>query len=217
MNYKDYKAVIFDLDGTLIDSMWLWTEIDIEYLSKYDYQLPKTLRTDIEGMSFTEAAVYFKENFHIKDSIEDIKDEWNRSAYEKYAKVVELKEGVREFLDSLKENNIKMGIATSNSKELVDACLDRLKVRDYFESIRTACEVEKGKPAPDIYLKVASDLNVEPKNCLVFEDVVKGIQAGKNAGMKVCAVYDDFSKADDDKKKAEADFYIDTFKQLNEK
>ena len=205
---KNKKAVIFDLDGTLVDSMWMWKAIDIEYLGKFGIPLPPTLQKDIEGMSFSETAVYFKETFQIPDSLDKIKADWNQMAYDKYTKEVPLKNGVGEFLERCKENGIKLGIATSNSRELVDATLEALKIREYFDCVMTAREVTKGKPAPDIYLAVAENIGVNPKDCLVFEDIEMGILAGKSAGMEVCAVEDDFSMNQIDKKKELADYYI---------
>lgn len=212
---NDIKAVLFDLDGTLIDSMWMWQSIDEEYLAKFGIiQLPDDLQRTIEGMSFTETAMYFKKTFNIPYSLEDIKAEWNNMAYEKYKTQVTLKKGVLEFLKYLKENNIKTGIATSNSKELVEVAINGLGILKYFDSIRTACEVERGKPAPDIYLLVAKDLNVNPENCLVFEDVPMGILAGKNANMRTCAIKDEYSKHLIEEKIRLADFYIEDYTEI---
>ena len=204
----DKKAVIFDLDGTLIDSMGMWKEIDIEYLGKFGVPLPETLQKDISGMSFSETAVYFKETFGIPQTIEEIKATWNEMAMYKYTHEVPLKHGVLEFLQELRRRGIKTGIATSNSVELVSAVLDSLSVREYFDEIHTSCEVPKGKPSPDIYLLVAKCLGVEPKDCLVFEDIEEGILAGKRAGMEVCAVDDEFSKAAEQAKRELADYFI---------
>lgn len=212
--FKDIKAVLFDLDGTLIDSMWMWEEIDIEYLKQFGIMLPGDLQSAITGMSFTETAQYFKNRFGLTDTIEETKDKWNRMAWDKYANEVPLKEGTRELLEFIKKSGRKAGIATSNSRELVELVIERLGIRKYFDSIRTSCEVEKGKPSPDIYLLVAKDLLVEPVDCLVFEDVVQGIIAGKKAGMKVCAVYDLASEADTVTKKELADYYVESFQEL---
>lgn len=212
---KNIKAVIFDLDGTLIDSMWLWKAIDIDYLAKHGYELPEDLQDQIEGMSFTETAYYFKNRFNIADEVEDIKSEWNELAGEYYHHKVTVKPNVSEFLKALKQSNIKMGIGSSNSKELIQMMIDKFEWHDYFDSVRSSCEVAKGKPSPDIYLKVAQDICVEPAFCLVFEDVISGIQAGKAAGMQVCAVYDEASVHQDEQKKLLADYYIDGFHELS--
>lgn len=213
---KNVKAILFDLDGTLVDSMWLWKAIDIDYLSKRGLDLPSNLQSEIEGMSFTETAVYFKNRFNLTDDVEAIKNEWNKMAGIYYAQKVPLKEQVEAFLIFLKRNNIKMGIGTSNSTELVQTIIKKYELEKYFDSVRTSCEVDRGKPYPDIYLKVAEDLGVHPDECLVFEDVPMGIKAGKSAGMKVCAVYDDFSKHVVEEIKSLADYYIESFKELLE-
>lgn len=205
------EAVIFDLDGSLVDSMWLWRAIDIEYLGRFGIALPEKLQSEIEGMSFHETAVYFKERFLIPDSLEQIKDTWNRMAWDKYEKEVPLKPGVREFLDGCRARGIKLGIATSNSRELMDNIALVHGLKDYFSCIMTGSEVKRGKPAPDIYLTVADRIGVAPENCLVFEDIVPGILAGKNAGMCVCAVEDVYSGPQRESKRALADYYIEDF------
>ncbi|MDF2541139.1 MAG: hypothetical protein K0S47_857 [Herbinix sp.] len=214
MIFKDIEAVIFDLDGTLVDSMWMWESIDIEYLGRYGIQLPEDLQKKIEGMSFSETAGYFKERFQLPDDITKIKNDWNEMAWDKYRNEVPVKDGVKELLEYLKCKDIPAGIATSNSRELVELIIQKHKLNDYFSSIRTSCEVAKGKPAPDIYLLVAKDLEVEPTRCLVFEDVMHGVMAGKNANMKVCAVYDKFSDKDQEQKRRMADYYIHSIKDL---
>ncbi|MCI5954102.1 MAG: HAD family phosphatase [Lachnospiraceae bacterium] len=208
---KNTDAVIFDLDGSLVDSMWMWKAIDIEYLGKFGIPLPEDLQSKIEGMSFSETAVYFKEHFHIPDSLEKIKNDWNRMAWDKYEKEVPLKPGIPEFLEGCSKHGIKLGIATSNSRQLVENIVSVHKLRDYFSCIMTGCDVAHGKPSPDIYLAVADALKVDPKRCLVFEDIIPGIQAGKNAGMKVCAVEDAYSLQEKESKQALADYYINDF------
>ena len=202
------EAVIFDLDGSLVDSMWLWRDIDIEYLGRFGISLPEKLQSDIEGMSFSETAVYFKERFQIPDSVEQMKEDWNRMAWDKYTHQVPLKKGAREFVEYCHTNGIKLGIATSNSRELVENVVRVHGLIDYFDSIVTGCEVNKGKPAPDIYLEAAKRCGADPEKCLVFEDIVPGIMAGRAAGMKVCAVEDAYSMYQDEEKKRLSDYYI---------
>lgn len=210
------EAVIFDLDGSMVDSMWMWRAIDIEYLGKFGITLPENLQACIEGMSFSETAVYFKERFDLPDDLDTIKADWNRMAWDKYTYEVPVKDGVTELLQYCMDHGIKVGIATSNSRELVENVVKARHLDQYFDCIMTGCDVAKGKPAPDIYLAVAKELNVSPENCLVFEDIIPGIQAGKAAGMRVCAVYDKYSEHQDAEKRTLADYYTYHFKELME-
>ena len=210
------EAVIFDLDGSMVDSMWMWRTIDIEYLGRFGIELPENLQACIEGMSFSETAVYFKERFELPDDLDTIKADWNRMAWDKYTYEVPVKDGVTELLQYCMDHGIKVGIATSNSRELVENVVKARHLDQYFDCIMTGCDVAKGKPAPDIYLAVARELGVSPENCLVFEDIIPGIQAGKAAGMRVCAVYDKYSEHQDAEKRTLADYYTYHFKELME-
>ena len=209
------KAVIFDIDGSLVDSMWIWPEVDRIYMEKYDLTPPETFCKDIEGMSYTETAQYFVDTFQTPgQTLERVMQEWRDMTVELYATKVFPKTGAMEFLDEMKGRGILLGIATSNDRVIAEAALNARGLGVYFDSVRTSCEVAAGKPAPDVYLKVAEDLGVAPEECLVFEDVPNGILAGKNAGMKVCAVYDEFSEPDDPEKRRLADYYIRDFFQI---
>ena len=127
------EAVLFDLDGTLVDSLWVWHEIDIEYLGRFGLTLPAGLQEDIGGMSFTETALYVKERFQIPDCVEKIKEDWNQMAWEKYTHQVPLKKGVSDFLALCRERGIRLGIATSNSRELVENILKTHGLEGYFD------------------------------------------------------------------------------------
>ena len=106
MQIHDFEAVIFDLDGTLVDSMWMWKSIDIEYLQRFGIELPDNLQSEIEGMSFTETAVYFKNRFNIPYSIDEIKSQWNEMSKDMYMHRIKTKTGAVEFLEFLKGINI---------------------------------------------------------------------------------------------------------------
>lgn len=211
---KDKKAVIFDLDGTLVDSMGIWKAIDVEYLGKLHLEVPEDLQQDIEGLSFSEVAVYFKKRFQLEASVEFIKSEWNRMAMDKYLYEVPAKDGAVEFVQYLYKQGFKLGIASSNSIQLVHAALDAHSIRPFFSVILTCCEVKKGKPEPDVYLEVAARMQVEPKDCVVFEDIPVGIMAGKAAGMTTCAVEDAYSAPYRQEKRNLADYYIHSYRDM---
>ena len=213
---KMIKALLFDMDGSLIDSMWIWRAIDVEYLGRFHIPLPEQLQQCIEGMSFSETACYFKERFKLPDSVEQIKADWTNMARDKYAHEVPLKAGASELIKFCKSHGIKMGIATSNSRELAETVLKAHGIDAYFDCILTNSEVEKGKPAPDVYLAVAKALQVDPVDCMVVEDIVPGIQAGLAAGMQVCAIYDKYSLYQDEEKRRIADYYVQDFTQFME-
>lgn len=211
---ENKKAVIFDLDGTLTDSMWVWSEIDQDFFRSRNMEFPTDLDKEIGGMSFTETAQFFVDTYHLENSVEELKDIWNQMAIEKYRTKTQLKPGAAELLDYLKLRHIKIGIATSNSNLLVDEFIKAKHLKDYIDAVTTGCDVCKGKPAPDVYLATAAKLCVDPADCLVFEDIPMGILAGKNAGMTVCAIEDAYS-ADQRKEKMElADYYIEDFREI---
>ena len=214
---KHIQAVIFDIDGTLVDSMGVWHDIDIEYFKLLEIPMPPTIQKDIEGMSFTETAVYFKDTFRIEEkTVEDIKLDWIRMAQEKYLYEIKAKPGAKEYISFLKEKGIKIGCATSNDRNLAMAALQPHGWTFKVDALRTACEVNAGKPAPDIYLKVAAELGVAPENCLVFEDIPNGMRAGKAAGMTVIGVEDERAKKYKEEIDTICDYFIKDYYELLE-
>ncbi|HBA62645.1 MAG TPA: HAD family hydrolase, partial [Lachnospiraceae bacterium] len=197
------QAVLFDLDGTLMDSMWVWVDVDEAYIKQYHLNPPEDFYQKMEGMSYTETAAYYLRTFpEIQKTVEEIKDEWYAMTLKRYMYEVELKPGLVPFLQELQARGIRMGIATSNTRELVEQALQAHGISSYFDTVSTSCEAGAGKPAPDVYLNAAGMLQIPPEKCLVFEDVPMGILAGRRAGMRVCAVDDSFSAAQEEKKRA---------------
>ncbi len=184
------QAVIFDLDGTLVDSMWMWKAIDMEYLGRFGYGCPEDLQKSIEGMSFTETAVYFKKRFMLEDPIEQIKKDWTDMSIDKYRHEVPLKPGGKAFLEYAASLNLPMGIATSNSREIVDVVLNALGIGHFFCNITTSCEVSRGKPAPDVYLFACEQIGESPSDCIAVEDSPNGIKSAYAAGCKPVMVPD---------------------------
>lgn len=213
---KDIKAAIFDLDGTLVDSMWIWEKIDIDYLQLKGFELPEGIRDDIAHLSFEETAVYFKKRFNIEESIEEIMEDWHNMALEEYTHSVKLKSGAKDFLNLLRANNIKIALATSNSTTLLEIALKNNGIYEYFDVITTTNEVSRGKDFPDVYLLTAQKLNVDPSNCIVFEDILPAVMGAKAAGMKVIGVLDKAAAHQWKDILNTADRTIENFIELNE-
>ena len=192
------QAAIFDLDGTLVDSMWVWNQIDIDYLNGKGHEVPHNFKNEISHLSFLQTAEYVKNRFDISDPVEKILDDWHKMAFNFYANKVKVKKGVIQFLDMLKSKNIKIALATSNSTPLLEACLKNNGIYNYFDSITITDEVSRGKNFPDVYLLAAKKLNVLPENCIVFEDIIPAVKGAKAANMTVIAVRDESSIDDED-------------------
>lgn len=208
------RGVLFDLDGTLIDSMWMWEAIDVEYLGKKGYTVPSDLRREIEGMSFEETAVYFKKRFHLTESTGEIGREWIAMSEYKYTHEVPLKPGVKDLLKYLRAHRIRTAIATSNGRPLVRSVLEAKGLAGWIDTVITGDDVENGKPSPDIYLAAAGDLLLPPEKCLVFEDVAAGIIAGRAAGARTCSVDDPASQAAREDIIRISDYHITGFPEL---
>lgn len=213
-NCKRYQGFLFDLDGTLADSMHLWGDIDRRYLSRHGISCPEDLHRELAGKSFSEVAQYFKTRFSIPDSTEEMMAQWEQMALEAYRTEISLKPGAHAFLSRLKERGAGIALATSNRLQLAEHFLKAQGIYDLFDLILTSDCVKAGKPKPDIYLEAARRLALKPRDCLVFEDIPEGIQAGKRAGMTVCAVEDTASLPLFDEIKASADFMIRDFTEL---
>ena len=210
----DYKAVIFDLDGTIVDSLYVWKKVDIDFFHKRNMPVPEKYAEKINALSFDEAAVFTKESYGFKESVEEIKKEWFDMAVFEYGNNVELKEGVKEYIEKLKNNNIKIALATASPIELYSAVLKNRGIYDYFDAFTSGNEVKRSKEFGDIYLLSAERLKTEPKDCLVFEDILRAVKGAKSTGMKVCGVYDESSARDKEKIIELADRFIYSFREM---
>lgn len=212
---ENIDAVIFDMDGTLIDSMWIWVAVDQAYLEKYRLKEPEDFHEQMEGKSFTEVAQYYLDVFPTLEKTRDeIIEEWHAMAYDKYMNEVPLKKGAKKFIEQMRRQGKKIGIATSNSRRLAEDTLRALEIDSLFDVVKTSGEVGVGKPAPDVYLAASRALETKPEKCLVFEDVPAGILSGKNAGMTVCAVADLYSADLEERKRELADYFIEDYSEI---
>jgi len=212
----NFKAAIFDLDGTLFDSMWVWKQIDLDFLAKRGIAVPPDYMLAVAHLGAYQTAVYTAERFGFKERPEELIAEWTEMAIGFYKDKVGLKHGAYEYLERLYKNGVKLAVATANDKALYEPALVHTGIADFFSAVVNVDEVERKKGFPDIYLLAAERLGVEAAESVVFEDIYLGIKGAKNGGFKAVGVYDETSAEDSEKIKALADFYITDYNELME-
>lgn len=205
------KAIIFDLDGTLIDSMNVWSDIDKEFFKMHDLPFEEDYQKEIGHKGLKEIAAYTKTRYNLKESEDEIISIWLDMAKEAYAYKIPLKEGVKSFLEYLQSKNIKMGIATSNSLELTELVLKHHDIYKYFSKVVTVNELKTNKGSPDIYLHISDSFGLVPSECIVFEDLLTGIKTAKKAGYKVVGVKEKASLDKEKEIREIADLYISNY------
>lgn len=210
----EIKAVIFDMDGTLIDSTGIWHEIDVNFFAKRNMELPSDYAQHIVHLGLKQAAVFTKETYGIKESTQEIMDEWHNMSIDMYRYHVELKPHAIDLLRLFKENNIKMAIATANDEPLYRPCIERLGIGDYFDEIADVNTAKEGKQSAKIYLDLAKKMGFEPQNTLVLEDMPTCVKTANKSGFITVAVYDNASKAYDKEKKDNSLLFINDFQEL---
>ena len=202
------NAFVFDLDGTLLDSMDVWGKIDVDFLQKRGITVPSDYMDAISSMSFTECAAYTINRFNLPDSIDSLMREWTDMAAYAYGHTVQMKPHAKEYLSTLRERGAKLAIATSLSSELYEPALRGQGIYDWFRVICNSDEAGCGKSRPDVFLLAAKKLNVPACDCIVFEDILTAVKTAKDAGMKVCGVYDKAAANDWEQIKEIADYAI---------
>ena len=184
------NGIIFDFDGTLFDSMFIWDTAGESYLRSIGREPEANLQKVLKPMSLLQSAQYIREKYDIPLSVEDIMDGINRTVEVFYFHTVEPKPGVIDFLEELHHRNIKMCIATATDRYQVEAALQRCKMRHFFSEIFTCTEVGNGKDRPDIFRKAMEHLQTDRSNTAVVEDAYHAAHTAKQDGFLVVGVYD---------------------------
>ena len=212
---KNIEAIILDLDGTILDSSWVWDMVDIKFLGDRGFDVPQDYVEAISPMGAEKAAVYTIERFGLhNEKPKDLVREWFDMAKSEYRDSVECKPYAKEFIKNMYEKGVKLAIATSSDRELFMSTLEREEILQYFSAIVTVDEVKRGKGFPDIYEEAARRIAVPIEQCVVFEDIVTAVKGAKAGGFQVVAVEDEKSLCNVEQIKDISDFYISSYQQL---
>ena len=201
------KGAIFDLDGTLLDSMFIWDTIGEDYLRSLGKEPHEDLKETFMTLTLEEAAEYYREHYGVTLSVKEIVDGVNAMVEGIYRTKVTLKPGISEYLAWLKENGVRTCVATVTDRYLVEETLERLGVRHYFSEIFTCAEVGFGKDKPVIYQKALEHLGTEKSDTYVFEDMLFALNTAKTDGFPTVGVYDRHEVHQDELKEL-ADYYV---------
>lgn len=208
------KGMIFDFDGTLLDSMGIWEQIDIDFLGKRGLLVPPDYLEKITPMGFLNAAKYTKARFGFPETPGEIEEEWLSMAEDAYAHAIAMKPGAKHFLEQCRTAGLRLAAATSSLERLYQPCLRHHGVENVFQEIVTTREAGEDKHSPRIYRMAADRLGLAPAECIVFEDILLGIRTAKQAGFRTAAVYDKTNAAETDALQSLADFYVESYENV---
>ena len=205
------KGIIFDVDGTLLDSMHIWGELGKYYLASVGIEAKPGLAKILFPMSLDESSEYLKKEYNLPASVEQITEDTIKILSDFYRYEASPKPGTVEFIKQMQCRKLPMAIATSGDRRILDTALERLGISDCFTTILTCSDLKTNKRTPTIYLRAAELIGAKPEETAVFEDVLHAIKAAKLAGFVTYAIEDRFSVQDRNEIMRTADFYLQDF------
>ena len=184
------RGAIFDIDGTILDSMTVWVDITNNFFADNGIEITEEDNLRYQQMAFEESLLSIHNEYLPHIDVEDMFEDFKRRAIDAYSNTLPAKEGVCEYIKKLYDNGVKLAVATSGFPELVKPAFERLDIYKYFSVFSYSEEVGCSKSSPDIYLLCAKRLGLKPSECTVFEDIITGIQSAKGAGFSAIAIAD---------------------------
>ncbi len=208
----EFSAALFDMDGTILDSMGVWAQVDRVFFERRGMRVPETYTTDIAGLSFRETAEYTRRVYGIADDVQTIMTEWNDLSEQAYKTDIMLKPFALEYIQKLRREGVKLAVATALTERLYKPALQNNGILDMFDAFSSTEETKQSKASGEIYLLAARRLGVKPENCRVYEDIYEGLAGAKKAGMYAVYVHDIWTGADSRRCEQIADSVIYSYK-----
>lgn len=204
-------GAIFDMDGVLLDSNYIWHDLGARYLRSYGLEPEDGLRDLLAPMTMEDTAIYFRDHYHVPRTAEEIAWEMTDSIREEYLHHAPAKAGVDKFLSLLKMNGVTMYVATATDRPLAEAALTRTGLVRYFKGLMTCAEAGASKTSPKIYEKCLTRLRCDKRHCVVFEDSLHAIRTASGAGFRVAAVYDEDSADVQEEIRSLSEYWIQSY------
>ncbi len=208
------KYIIFDLDGTLIDSMPVWRNTGRRYLETHCIPVPENLMSVLKKQTLPQTAEFFRTELGATQSVEEICDEVISYVAEQYANHIPLKENVKAYLESEQKKGTKMCILTASEASYIHLALERLEILSYFDFVTTCTDMGMGKENPEVFRLTMEKLGGNLENTIVFEDAYYAMKSAKALGLQVYAIADESAQRETEKIQAIADRYIYNYKEL---
>ena len=211
---ENIKLFLFDLDGTILDSLKIWNNIDLLFFKNHNLIMGEDYHIAIAPLTLEETATYTKNTYKLDIDEEQIMKEWSDLAIKEYAENVNLKKGVKEFLDYLKNKNVHLAIATSCNEEMFKPCLERYGIVSYFEHFYTSQNLKINKSNTNFFKEILNEYKIEPDQILFFEDSLASMKCAKSLGFNVVAVMDKKWEKQKEEIIASSDDQIEDFSQF---
>ena len=211
------QSAIFDMDGTLIDSMFVWKELGTRMLTRQGYNPEPDLYERVKTMTMRESATYCKKTYGMPETVQQIEDMIVAEVEDFYANEVQLKPGVQKFLSLLKMEGVWMYVATNTDKRLAEIALKHTGIRSYFKGVLTCGEVGLGKAeSAEIFERCMRRLQSNKRDTVIFEDSLHAIRTARAAGFRICGIYDASAEAEQEEIKSLSEYYIRSYEEMFE-
>lgn len=211
-----FSGAIFDVDGTILDSMRVWEDMTARFLKKYDIELTAEMVEAYRNMTLEVSLPLIVSTFGLDIDEQSVFEEFNRMALEEYTQRVPAKPGAVEYIQRLSDAGVKIAVATSGFPDACKGAFTRLGIAQYIDAYAFSSEVGVDKSNPDVYLLAAQRIGIEPADCMVFEDILAGIKGATLAGMQTTAVYDLSNRSETDALRQCAGRYITDWSELDD-